>query len=324
MSKPSALDRLRNKKNAAAAASTKPAVKKAAVVDDEPEEEVEEEVQPTKTVAKAKPGLKPKVAAKPAPKEEEEEELEDPEEVEEDPEELEEDPEGEENEDENPEDDESDYEEVEEAPKSTKVAAKAKPTLKGKATPTAKVSTKVATKPVGKTTTAPAEKAKVAKPAVAAEKPKGGLFGKTIKPKETMETEVEEGAIYPRHKLEALLAERMNCSKADAANSLKAIEDLILTEVFPLYSLNLFGVKFKRSVVEMRYHDGTGGLTHINNDLTTEVSEHIRIAANIYIGKEKRRGIVDEDSGEFIEGIMEDGEFVPGTYNEKGEFVPEK
>ena len=109
----------------------------------------------------------------------------------------------------------------------------------------------------------------------------------------------KEGDLLTREQLVKMYSEYMGCAQNEAESAIKGLENLMLEKVFPLYSVNLFGVKFKRNVAEARVYTGVGGLQVTDNGLSTEVSEHVRVTANIYIGKESRKGKLDK-KGNFV------------------------
>ena len=183
------------------------------------------------------------------------------------------------------EDDEELEEEVEEeeapAPKVTK-----KPVAKGK----------VAAKPVATATAkAPAKS--------------GGLFGSSSRPEPKERRVFTEGDHITREEVIRRFAESRGISQADAARGFQDIENFMLEEIFPLFSVNFFNVKFRRTVTEATYREGAGGLDVVTDGLTTEISAHTAIRASIYLGKEKRKGKIVK------------GEFVPGHMDAKGKFV---
>lgn len=139
---------------------------------------------------------------------------------------------------------------------------------------------------------------KAASKPVAKEEPpkKKSLFTTKVKKENKMPT---EGDLLTREQLVKMYAEEMGCAQNEAEAAIKGLETLMLEKVFPLYSVNLFGVKFKRNIDEARLYSGVGGLKVKDSGLVTEVSEHVRISANIYIGKESRKGKLDK-KGNFI------------------------
>ena len=183
----------------------------------------------------------------------------------------------------------------------TKAKAVAKPVVKAAAKPAVK--TKAVTK-------AKVETEEDEDDEVAPTKSSGGLFG-AAKPKTAVQRELVTGDVMPREEIHRRFAEKMGCTIADASRGLKSIEEFFLEEVFPEYSCNLFGVRFKRKVVGARVYAGTGGLK-VENPLATEVSEHICVSANIMYDRESKKGLVDDETGEFVEG----------TINAKGKFIP--
>lgn len=287
-----ALAKLRARKNQGTAAKApvkapakigKATATAAATEDDDldDDEVVEEEVV-------AKPATKKlvgKAKAKPAPEpvEEDDEDLDD-EEVGEDDDVVDEDGEGEDLEEEDDEDLDDEVEEEEEvapAPKVTK-----KPVAKGK----------VAAKPVAVATAkAPAKS--------------GGLFGSSSRPEPKERRVFTEGDHITREEVIRRFAESRGISQADAARGFQDIENFMLEEIFPLFSVNFFNVKFRRTVTEATYREGAGGLDVVTDGLTTEISAHTAIRASIYLGKEKRKGKIVK------------GEFVPGHMDAKGKFV---
>ena len=281
-----ALAKLRARKNQGTAAKApvkapakigKATATAAATEDDDldDDEVVEEEVV-------AKPATKKpvgKAKAKPVPEhvEEDDEELDD-EEVDEDDDVVDEDGEGEDLEEE---DEEEEEEEVAPAPKVTK-----KPVAKGK----------VAAKPAATATAkAPAKS--------------GGLFGSSSRPEPKERRVFTEGDHITREEVIRRFAESRGISQADAARGFQDIENFMLEEIFPLFSVNFFNVKFRRTVTEATYREGAGGLDVVTDGLTTEISAHTAIRASIYLGKEKRKGKIVK------------GEFVPGHMDAKGKFV---
>ena len=145
----------------------------------------------------------------------------------------------------------------------------------------------------------PAPKKKAKKPIVKEESSlpkKKSLF--TTKVKKEAELP-KEGDLLTREHLVKMYSEYMGCAQNEAESAIKGLENLMLEKVFPLYSVNLFGVKFKRNVAEARVYTGVGGLQVTDNGLATEVSEHVRVTANIYIGKESRKGKLDK-KGNFV------------------------
>ena len=282
-----ALAKLRARKNQGTAAKApvkapakigKATATAAATEDDDldDDEVVEEEVV-------AKPATKKpvgKAKAKPVPEhvEEDDEELDD-EEVDEDDDVVDEDGEGEDLEEE--EDEVEEEEEVAPAPKVTK-----KPVAKGK----------VAAKPAATATAkAPAKS--------------GGLFGSSSRPEPKERRVFTEGDHITREEVIRRFAESRGISQADAARGFQDIENFMLEEIFPLFSVNFFNVKFRRTVTEATYREGAGGLDVVTDGLTTEISAHTAIRASIYLGKEKRKGKIVK------------GEFVPGHMDAKGKFV---
>ena len=190
------------------------------------------------------------------------------------------------------EDEEDDVEEEEEEVPAKKVTKK-------KATTPAKkvVAKKTATpakKVVAKKATAPSKKA-TAEPKAAST----SLFGK----KATAAKTISEGDTMKREDLISLVVDRITLeqgvtpTKKQVEDFIKLLEAVIVEEVFPLYSLNFLGVRFKRSIVAPRVFNGAGGLT-VAVEHATEVSEHIKVTGNVYIGKTSTKGTVDDD-GEF-------------------------
>ena len=281
-----ALAKLRARKNQGTAAKApvkapakigKPAATAAATEDDDldDDEVVEEEVAAVTKPATKKPVAKGKAQPAPEPVEEDDEELDD-EEVDEDDDVVDEDGEGEDLEEEDEEE-----EEVAPAPKVTK-----KPVAKGK----------VAAKPVATATAkAPAKS--------------GGLFGSSSRPEPKERRVFTEGDHITREEVIRRFAESRGISQADAARGFQDIENFMLEEIFPLFSVNFFNVKFRRTVTEATYREGAGGLDVVTDGLTTEISAHTAIRASIYLGKEKRKGKIVK------------GEFVPGYMDAKGKFV---
>ena len=185
------------------------------------------------------------------------------------------------------EDDDLDDDEVveEEEVAVTKPAPK-KPVAKGK----------VAAKPVATATAkAPAKS--------------GGLFGSSSRPEPKERRVFTEGDHITREEVIRRFAESRGISQADAARGFQDIENFMLEEIFPLFSVNFFNVKFRRTVTEATYREGAGGLDVVTDGLTTEISAHTAIRASIYLGKEKRKGKIVK------------GEFVPGHMDVKGKFV---
>ena len=243
--------------------------------DDLDDDEVVEEV--VAKPATKKPVGKAKAKPVPEPVEEDDEDLDD-EEVGEDDDVVDEDGEGEDLDDEVEEEEE---EEVAPTPKVTK-----KPVAKGK----------VAAKPVATATAkAPAKS--------------GGLFGSSSRPEPKERRVFTEGDHITREEVIRRFAESRGISQADAARGFQDIENFMLEEIFPLFSVNFFNVKFRRAVTETAYREGAGGLDVVTDGLTTEISSHVAIRAQIYLGKEKRKGMIVK------------GEFVPGHKNAKGKFV---
>ena len=283
--------------------------------DDEVVEEVVAKPATKKPVGKAK--------AKPAPEpvEEDDEELDD-EEVDEDDDVVDEDGEGEDLEEE---DEEEEEEEEAPAPKVTK-----KPVAKGKAKAPVKpapepveeddeeldddVEEEEEEAPAPKVTKKPVAKGKVAAKPVATATAKapaksGGLFGSSSRPEPKERRVFTEGDHITREEVIRRFAESRGISQADAARGFQDIENFMLEEIFPLFSVNFFNVKFRRTVTEATYREGAGGLDVVTDGLTTEISAHTAIRASIYLGKEKRKGKIVK------------GEFVPGHMDAKGKFV---
>ena len=322
-----ALAKLRARKNQGTAAKApvkapakigKPAATAAATEDDDldDDEVVEEEV--VAKPATKKPVGKAKAKPAPEPVEEDDEELDD-EEVDEDDDVVDED-------DDVVDEDDDVVDEVEEeeapAPKVTK-----KPVTKGKA----KAPVKPAPEPVEeddeelddgeeeeapapKVTKKPVAKGKVAaKPAATATAKapakSGGLFGSSSRPEPKERRVFTEGDHITREEVIRRFAESRGISQADAARGFQDIENFMLEEIFPLFSVNFFNVKFRRTVTEATYREGAGGLDVVTDGLTTEISAHTAIRASIYLGKEKRKGKIVK------------GEFVPGHMDAKGKFV---
>ena len=321
-----ALAKLRARKNQGTAAKApvkapakigKATATAAATEDDDldDDEVVEEEVV-------AKPATKKpvgKAKAKPVPEhvEEDDEELDD-EEVDEDDDVVDEDGEGEDLEEE--EDEVEEEEEVAPAPKVTK-----KPVAKGKAKAPEpveeddedlddEVEEEEEVAPAPKVTKKPVAKGKVAaKPAATATAKapakSGGLFGSSSRPEPKERRVFTEGDHITREEVIRRFAESRGISQADAARGFQDIENFMLEEIFPLFSVNFFNVKFRRTVTEATYREGAGGLDVVTDGLTTEISAHTAIRASIYLGKEKRKGKIVK------------GEFVPGHMDAKGKFV---
>jgi hypothetical protein len=161
-----------------------------------------------------------------------------------------------------------------------------------------------------------ATKKPVAKAAAAEE---GGakaktLFGAARQPRQPKELP-NEGSIIPRDDFLRMFAEKEGVTIADARRTLEKFEAFFAEEIFPKYSVNLFGVKFRRSPVQSRIYAGTGGLEVEANPLATFVHEHIAIKASIAIGKVSVKGQVNDD-GEFVEGNLDaKGNFVAGTWS---------
>lgn len=278
---------------------SKPA--KAVEVEEEEEEEIEEAPAPKKPAGKLLGKAKPKAA--PVEEEEEEETEEESEEEEAEEEETEESEEAEEEseeEEEEAEEEEAEEEEEEEAP--------AKPVKKGLTKPGVKAAPAKASKAPVKA--APAKKAKSDEEAPASTGK--GLFGSKPK-KASAPRVVEEGAVLPKDELARMMAAEFGCTAAEAANSLKKIETFMLEQVFPKYDVNLFGARFKRSIVAPRLFNTVGGLEVQTDGLSTLISEHVRVTGTIYFGKERKKG-----QGESVD------DFVEGTLNAKGKFVPTK
>ena len=280
--------------------------------DDLDDDEVVEEEVVAKPATK-KPVAKGKAQPAPEPVEEDDEDLDD-EEVGEDDDVVDEDGEGE--------DLEEEVEEEEEeapAPKVTK-----KPVTKGKAKAPEPVEEddeeldddveEEEVTPAPKVTKKPVAKGKVAAKPVATATAKapaksGGLFGSSsrLEPKERRV--FTEGDHITREEVIRRFAESRGISQADAARGFQDIENFMLEEIFPLFSVNFFNVKFRRTVTEATYREGAGGLDVVTDGLTTEISAHTAIRASIYLGKEKRKGKIVK------------GEFVPGHMDAKGKFV---
>ena len=284
--------------------------------DDEVVEEVVAKPATKKPVGKAK--------AKPAPEpvEEDDEDLDD-EEVDEDEDVVDEDGEGE-----DPEEEVEEEEEVAPAPKVTK-----KPVAKGKAKAPVKPVPETAEEddedlddeevdeevdeeeaPAPKVTKKPVAKGKVAAKPVATATAKapaksGGLFGSSSRPEPKERRVFTEGDHITREEVIRRFAESRGISQADAARGFQDIENFMLEEIFPLFSVNFFNVKFRRTVTEATYRESAGGLDVVTDGLTTEISAHTAIRASIYLGKEKRKGKIVK------------GEFVPGHMDAKGKFV---
>ena len=280
--------------------------------DDEVVEEVVAKPATKKPVGKAK--------AKPVPEpvEEDDEDLDD-EEVDEDEDVVDEDGEGEDLEEEVEEE-----EEVAPAPKVTK-----KPVAKGKAKAPVKPVPETAEEddedlddeevdedeaPAPKVTKKPVTKGKVAAKPVATATAKapaksGGLFGSSSRPEPKERRVFTEGDHITREEVIRRFAESRGISQADAARGFQDIENFMLEEIFPLFSVNFFNVKFRRTVTEATYREGAGGLDVVTDGLTTEISAHTAIRASIYLGKEKRKGKIVK------------GDFVPGHMDAKGKFV---
>ena len=281
------------------------------------DEVVEEEVVVTKPATK-KPVAKGKVQPAPEPVEEDDEDLDD-EEVGEDDDVVDEDGEGEDLEEEVEEE-----EEVAPAPKVTK-----KPVAKGKAKAPVKPVPETAEEddedlddeevdeeeaPAPKVTKKPVAIGKVAAKPVATATAKapaksGGLFGSSSRPEPKERRVFTEGDHITREEVIRRFAESRGISQADAARGFQDIENFMLEEIFPLFSVNFFNVKFRRTVTEATYREGAGGLDVVTDGLTTEISAHTAIRASIYLGKEKRKGKIVK------------GDFVPGHMDAKGKFV---
>ena len=283
--------------------------------DDLDDDEVVEEEVVAKPATK-KPVGKAKAKPAPEPVEEDDEELDD-EEVDEDDDVVDEDDE------ELEEEVEEEEEEEAPAPKVTK-----KPVAKGKV----KAPVKPAPEPVEeddeeleeeveeeeapapKVTKKPVAKGKVAAKPVATATAKapaksGGLFGSSSRPEPKERRVFTEGDHITREEVIRRFAESRGISQADAARGFQDIENFMLEEIFPLFSVNFFNVKFRRTVTEATYREGAGGLDVVTDGLTTEISAHTAIRASIYLGKEKRKGKIVK------------GEFVPGHMDAKGKFV---
>lgn len=179
---------------------------------------------------------------------------------------------------------EEDEEEEVEKPKVKKTPSKA--TAKSKATPKA-------TKPVAKK-----------KQDEPAEPKKTSLFG-TVK-----ETKVKEfppaGGLLTRRQLvelhqaslQEVLGDELPTMKQTEA-TIKAFEATILKVVENGWEFMLLGKKVRNKVVAESYMSGVGGLTNVKEDgLTTRISEHRRVSWNYFDGKEKVKGVINDD-GEF-------------------------
>ena len=143
----------------------------------------------------------------------------------------------------------------------------------------------------------PAPKKKTKPVAKEEEAPKKrSLFSSKVKKENKMPT---EGDLLTREQLVKMYSECMGCAQNEAEAAIKGLETLMLEKVFPMYSVDLFGVKFKRNIAEARVYTGVGGLQVADNGLATEISEHVRVTANIYIGKESRKGKLDK-KGNFV------------------------
>lgn len=141
-----------------------------------------------------------------------------------------------------------------------------------------------------------AEKAE--KPAKEKEPTTGrSLFAKKAKAEKPAKV-LKEGDTITREEIERRFADKLGCTKADASRVIKAFEELMTQDVFPHYEVNLFGVKFKRSIVAERIHSGTGGLKVKDDGLSTLIPAHIQVVGKIEYGKERIRGKVDKN-GEF-------------------------
>ena len=168
--------------------------------------------------------------------------------------------------------------------------------------------------PAPKVTKKPVAKGKVATKPVATATAKapaksGGLFGSSSRPEPKERRVFTEGDHITREEVIRRFAESRGISQADAARGFQDIENFMLEEIFPLFSVNFFNVKFRRTVTEATYREGAGGLDVVTDGLTTEISAHTAIRASIYLGKEKRKGKIVK------------GEFVPGHMDAKGKFV---
>ena len=249
---------------------------------DEEDSEEEEVAAPAKKMTKLKAKPKAKVI-------EEEEELED-EELDDEDEEL--DDEDEELDDE---DEELDDEEEETPKKVIKKSPAKKAKVKvveedelddeedsdeDEVAPVKKVAKKVA-----------AKKTKVAEP-----KSSSSLFSKKSA---TAAVPLVEGATMKRETLIDLMVNRFTTemgvtpSKKEVSQIISMLEDVLLEEVFPLYSVNFCGAKFKRTIVAPRIYSGAGGLdVAVKTD--TQVSEHIKVTGSVFIGKESIKGKVDK------------------------------
>lgn len=280
----------------------KAAPKAVEVEEEEVEEEEEEEAAPAPTPKKK--GLP--VKAKAAPVEEEEEEEETSEEEEESTEE-----------EESSEEEETEEEEEEEAAPAPKTPAKkgaVVPAKKTVAAPVAKKGAVVAPKKA-------AVKAKAADEEATPAAGKRGLFGGTSK--KSVERKVPvEGGVITREELLRQFSEKNGLTIADSKKALELFEDFLVTDIFPNFSVNLFGVRFKRTVVADRLYDGVGGLAVETDGLVTLVQSHVSVKANITVGKASLKGAMAED-GSFIEGKYIKGAFVAGSYetNEEGKQV---
>ena len=252
---------------------------------DEEDSEEEEVAAPAKKMTKLKAKPKAKVI------EEEEEELED--------EELEDEELDDEDEELDDEDEELDDEEEETPKKVIKKSPAKKAKVKvveededelddeedseedeDEVAPVKKVAKKVA-----------AKKTKVAEP-----KSSSSLFSKKSA---TAAVPLVEGATMKRETLIDLMVNRFTTemgvtpSKKEVSQIISMLEDVLLEEVFPLYSVNFCGAKFKRTIVAPRIYSGAGGLdVAVKTD--TQVSEHIKVTGSVFIGKESIKGKVDK------------------------------
>lgn len=136
-----------------------------------------------------------------------------------------------------------------------------------------------------------AKKTKVAEP-----KSSSSLFSKKSA---TAAVPLVEGATMKRETLIDLMVNRFTTemgvtpSKKEVSQIISMLEDVLLEEVFPLYSVNFCGAKFKRTIVAPRIYSGAGGLdVAVKTD--TQVSEHIKVTGSVFIGKESIKGKVDK------------------------------
>jgi hypothetical protein len=312
--KPGFLDKL--KKGKAASKEEETLKKGKAVVEDDEEEEEEEETPKKSSKTLLKKGKKP------APVVEDDEEEEDDDSEEEDSEETDDDSEEEEEEtpkksskkilplkkgkkpapvvedDEEEEEDEDNSEEEEEEEEETP-----------------KKSSKKAVAPVKKV----AKKAKPSDDEEEEEESNGGkpLFGGKTKKAATLRTP-KEGATMPRENIISMIAEKLDCTKAEAKTALTGIEE-VLKEVGKNYSFRFMDSNFRRRIVNTRDYKGAGGLTErVSSDvaaMTTRVESHVSLKGEVTYDRRTVRGVGEGD--DFREGNMVNGKFVSGTWDEE-------